>query len=171
MTKIKSKILKSIFIIKMKNVFLCTLFGCFLLLQSCTSEPVNEQEVSTSTSNTASDQENNTLSISDKATSLSLGMTYEEVLELLGGQPDTVLNDDIRQEIGEPVQGFDLITFNWRNDKPNCSYISVDFDLIEKTVTGWNDGSFCMDDATLILTEPIGKSCSETNLCEQPFQE
>jgi hypothetical protein len=32
-------------------------------------------------------------------------MSYQEVFALLGRVPDTVVNDQIRQELGEPIQG------------------------------------------------------------------
>ncbi len=102
--------------------------------------------------------------ISQKAAQLRMDMSYQEVFALLGRVPDTVVNDQIRQELGEPIQGHTLITFEWKNDNLNCQPVSVDFDSSKMTATGWNEGRVCTGPS--IFNEPFGKSCSETALCK-----
>jgi hypothetical protein len=104
------------------------------------------------------------LHISEKAAQLRMGMTYQEVVALLGRIPDTVVNDQIRQELGEPIQANNLLTFEWKNDNPNCYPVSVAFNPSGMTVTGWDEGRACIGPS--IFNEPFGKPCSETTLCQ-----
>lgn len=102
--------------------------------------------------------------ISQRAAQLRIGMTYGEVIDLLGRMPDTVVNDQILQELGEPIYGNNLISFEWRNDNPNCGAVAVDFNSSTMTVTGWDQGKLCTGPST--FNEPFGKACSETTLCQ-----
>lgn len=102
--------------------------------------------------------------ISQQAALLKMGITYREVVALLGRTPDTVVNDQIRQELGEPVQGNSLITFEWKNDNPDCQPVSAQFNPSGMTLTGWSEGRTCTGSS--IFNEPFGKSCAETTLCE-----
>jgi len=101
--------------------------------------------------------------ISQLAAQLKSGMTYSEVVDLLGRMPDTVVNDQIRQELGEPAQGNDLISFEWKNDNPDCHPVAVAFNPSNMTATGWDQGRTCP--GASIFNEPFGKSCSESSLC------
>lgn len=102
--------------------------------------------------------------ISQQAALLTRGMTYREVVAVLGRMPDTVVNDQIRQELGEPVQGNNLITFEWKNDNPDCQPVSAEFNPSGMNLTGWSEGRSCTGSS--IFNEPFGKSCVETTLCE-----
>lgn len=104
------------------------------------------------------------LPISQQAAQLRSGMTYQEVFTLLGRMPDTVVNDQIRQELGEPIQGNNLITFEWKNDNTDCQPVTVQFNPSSMTATGWNEGRTCTGSS--IFNEPFGKACSETTLCD-----
>jgi hypothetical protein len=106
------------------------------------------------------------LSLSQKAAQLKNGMTYKEVVALLGRTPDTVVNDQIRRDLGEPVQGVDLVTFDWKNDDSACQPVSVSFAPSGMTTTGWNEGRTCTGSS--IFNEPFGKPCAETTLCKLP---
>ena len=101
--------------------------------------------------------------LSTKASQLNIGMTYGQVVALLGRSPDTVVNDQIRADLGESVRGTELISFEWQNDNPDCQPVSVDFDPLAMTATGWNEGRTCTGSS--IFNEPFGKPCSETTLC------
>lgn len=104
------------------------------------------------------------VSISQQATLLKMGMTYREVVAVLGRMPDTVVNDQIRQELGEPIQGNNLISFEWRNDNPDCQPVSAQFNPSGMTLKGWSEGRTCTGSS--IFNEPFGKSCAETTLCK-----
>ena len=104
------------------------------------------------------------LPIAQQAAQLKMGMTYREVVTLLGRMPNTVLTDQIRQELGEPIQGHNLISFEWRNDNPACHPVSVQFDPSGMTATGWDEGKTCPGSS--IFNEPFGKDCAETTLCK-----
>lgn len=102
--------------------------------------------------------------ISSRAASLKTGMSYPQVIGILGRMPDTVVNDQIRQELGEPAQGNDLITFEWRNDNPDCQPVTAQFNPSGMTLTGWNEGRTCT--GASIFNEPFGKPCAESTLCK-----
>jgi len=102
--------------------------------------------------------------ISEKAAQLQTGMTYQAVISLLGRQPDTVVNDQIRQELGELPQGNDLIKFEWANDNPNCHPVSAQFNPLDMTLTGWDQGLTCTGPS--LFNKPFGKPCAETQLCK-----
>ncbi|MBD2329965.1 hypothetical protein [Alkalinema sp. FACHB-956] len=104
------------------------------------------------------------VSISQKASLLKMGMTYRDVVAALGQTPDTVINNQIRQEIGEPIQENNLITFEWKNDNPDCHPISAQFNPLDLTLTGWNEGKTCTGPSS--FNKPSGKSCAETTLCD-----
>lgn len=102
--------------------------------------------------------------ISEQAALLKIGMTYREVVALLGRMPETVVTDQIRQELGEPIQGHNLITFEWSNDNPDCQPVTAQFNPSGMTLTGWNEGKTCTGPST--FNEPFGKSCTEAvELC------
>ena len=103
------------------------------------------------------------VTIAQKASQLQMGMTYQEVVELLGRMPSTVHNDEILRELGEPVTGDNLTTFEWKNDDPACYSVAVDFNSSGMT-TGWNEGVSCP--GASIFNEPLGKDCAETTLCK-----
>jgi len=102
--------------------------------------------------------------ISQRAAKLQTGMSYRDVVALLGRMPDTVVNDQIRQELGELPQGHNLVTFEWKNDNPNCQPVSTQFNPLDMTLTGWNQGITCTGSG--ILNDPFGKPCAETTLCK-----
>ena len=101
--------------------------------------------------------------VSKQAIKLSTGMTYRAVIDLLGRSPDTVINDQIREELGEPLQGNTLITFEWQNDNADCQPVSVQFDSSSLRATGWNEGRVCINSSS--SNKPAGKSCTKTSLC------
>lgn len=104
------------------------------------------------------------LPISQQATLLEVGMTYPEVVALLGRMPETVVTDRIRQELGEPRQGNNLVTFEWSNDNPDCQPVTAQFNPSGMTLTGWNEGKTCTGPS--IFNQPFGKSCTEAvELC------
>ena len=92
-----------------------------------------------------------------------MGMTYQEVINLLGRRPDTVYNAQILQELGEGPGEPSLISFEWRNDDPDCYPVGVDFNVSSMRVTGWDQGLICLDGG--LLNEPLGIPCAETTLC------
>lgn len=118
-------------------------------------------------SNPSSVSKNNTsersVQVSKQAAKISTGMTYRAVVDLLGRGPDTVVNDQIRSELGESVQGNNLITFEWQNDNTDCQPVSVQFDSSSLRTTGWNEGKTCIPSS--IFNKPAGKSCTKTSLC------
>lgn len=101
--------------------------------------------------------------IAQKASQLQMGMSYREVVELLGRMPSTVHNDEILRDLGEPVYGHNLTTFEWKNDDPACHPVSVQFNSSGMT-TGWSEGKSCPGPS--IFNEPLGKDCAETTLCK-----
>jgi hypothetical protein len=121
-------------------------------------ETIQEQQIS------QAPELEETILISQRAAQLRMGMTYREVIDLFGRMPDTVVNDQIRQELGEPVQGNNLVSFHWENDNPNCASVVVQFNPSNMTVTGWDEGRLCTGPS--IFNEPFGKSCNETTLCQ-----
>jgi len=101
--------------------------------------------------------------LSQKAAQIQIGMSYNEVVELLGRRPDTFADDQIRQELGRPVSGVSLISFDWENDDTNCYPVSVEFDPETMTVTGWDEGKACFGPGP--DNEPFGKPCDATLMC------
>jgi len=102
--------------------------------------------------------------LSRQASQLRIGMTYQEVVEVLGRRPDTVSDDQIRQELGRPVSGVSSIAFDWRNDNPDCYPISVEFDPKTMTAIGWDEGTGCHGSGP--ENAPFGRPCSESPLCQ-----
>ncbi|MBD1913490.1 MULTISPECIES: hypothetical protein [unclassified Leptolyngbya] len=101
--------------------------------------------------------------LSKKAALLQIGMTYDDVIELLGRRPDTYADDAIRQELGRPVSGVSLLSFDWTNDDPDCYPISVEFDPETMTVTGWDEGTACFGASG--NNRPFGKPCAGAEVC------
>lgn len=101
--------------------------------------------------------------LSKKAALLQIGMTFDEVIELLGRRPDTYADDAIRQEFGRPVSGVSLISFDWANDDPDCYPISVEFDPEAMTVTGWDEGTACLGASS--NNRPFGRPCAGAEVC------
>jgi hypothetical protein len=108
-------------------------------------------------------EEGSLTTISRQASLLEIDMTYREVVARLGRVPDTVVNDQIREELGETTNDNNLITFEWKNDNPNCHPVSVDFDPSGMALTGVDQGRVCPGSG--ITTKPFGKACDETTLC------
>ena len=103
--------------------------------------------------------------VSQDAARIRTGMTFEQVISILG-EPDTVLNDEIRESIGELATGDDLHTFYWRNGKPDCFPVAVNFSYTTKRVTGIDEGRVCVDGlGQTSLGVPLGESCTDNQLC------
>jgi hypothetical protein len=104
-----------------------------------------------------------TILVSEAAERVEKGMTYAEVVQIMGRLPDTVVTDEIRKELGELPNGYGEINFEWLNDKSGCLPITIIFDLSTVTVVDVGGGNACFPNAP---TEVFGKPCSETNLCD-----
>lgn len=92
-------------------------------------------------------------------------MTFEQVVSLIG-EPDTVLNDEIRESIGETAFGDNLQTYYWQNDNPDCFPVAVSFSLSTKRVTGINEGRVCEEGlGQTSFAVPPGESCRGNQLC------
>ncbi|MEA5581720.1 hypothetical protein VB620_10260 [Nodularia harveyana UHCC-0300] len=104
--------------------------------------------------------------LSKSAQLMRIGMSYKEVITLLKRNPDSVVTDAIRRELGEPESGYpNLITFEWDNTE-NCHPVSVDFEVKNDNliVTGWDEGRVCTGKS--IFNKPFGKPCKDNLLCK-----
>jgi hypothetical protein len=113
----------------------------------------------------AAEIEGNHLTVSERARFIHDGMFLSEVKKFLG-EPDTVLNDEIRTKMGESVYGDDFHDFYWKNDKEDCVPVDVMFSPVSHEVVGVNKGIYCEPgmEGTL-FTQPIGDSCEDNELC------
>lgn len=99
--------------------------------------------------------------LSKKASQLKSGMSYQQVVALLGRVPDTIYSDKVREEMGEPIQGNDLITLYWRNDGLNYPPVAVQFEPPDMTVSGWDEGKGWHVEGS-VFTQPEGKPFLES---------
>ncbi|MGP1383978.1 MAG: hypothetical protein ACTS2F_10495 [Thainema sp.] len=108
----------------------------------------------------------NRASMTELAQRVQSGMTFSEVISLLG-EPDSVLNDEIREAIGELPTGDDLYAFYWKNDKLDCFPVVVTFSSITGLATGKDEGRYCESGlrGTEFL-EPLGEPCEGNSLCK-----
>lgn len=100
--------------------------------------------------------------LSKRASQLKAGMTYQEVVNLLGRVPDTIYDDKVREELGEPIQDNDLINLCWKNDGANHAVVSVQFEPPAMTVSGWDAGGGWQPENGP-YTQPLGKPFSEAD--------
>ena len=107
------------------------------------------------------------LTTSAQATRIRTGMSFQDVVQILGRQPDTIINDEIRQEIGEDPLGVDFYSFQWKNEKSDCFPIVVNFSPISHTVSGLDEGRNCHEGIQEAgLADPIGRSCKNSSNCK-----
>jgi hypothetical protein len=106
------------------------------------------------------------LTTSDQASRIRTGMSFQDVVQILGRKPDTILNDVVREEMGEYPLGLDLYSLYWKNDAFDCSPIAVSFSSLSHQVTGIDEGRVCMQGfQNMGLSDPIGQSCKNNPDC------
>lgn len=103
--------------------------------------------------------------LSRRAAHLKSGMTPKQVFSVLQHHPDTVVNQQISEGLGEKWYAPpETLTFQWANGK-DCSPVVVDFEPRPNlVVTGKDEGRGSCNGPSL-FTKTFGKPCQDNKLC------